>query len=935
MQPLSAARRRTAPRRLGAALALGLALLAGAPALAQVADGAIEVAVADPTGGLLPGVSVEVRNLETGLLRTATTNEAGTARVPALPPGSYSVEATIEGFSPTGIEKLALRVGQTARLSITMQAAMSEEMTVTAAAGVVDVHHSDVSTNIVPEQIESLPIADRDFQKLAFIAPGVQRERGGFRFVSGGPVIGASGNASQATILVDGVDFTDPSLGLARARISSEAVREFKVLTNRFDTEVGGSAGGALSIVTRTGTNDFDGRAFGFFRDKSLRQKSALEQEKPDYSRDQFGVAAGGPIVPDRTHFFLSFEKVGEDNVTLFRPSGTYTGLAADVKHPFDQDLGFASLDQQISTSQLLTLNYVYEKYREDNFRVGGNAAVSYGQELNRDNSNFTLGHDWTITGATVNSAHLGYGKRKYWEPTNSDAMAEWFSSGNTLRTGSNIVGDLLGDAEQWEIHDTLYTQLATGSVTHDIKGGLGWVNLSDRFDLPTYQDGLMIYLTDTRALPLAFAYGVGSADATIDTDIYSAFVQDDMKVLPNLTVNLGLRYDLDTNGNNPNFTHPLIPKKRGRDTDNYQPRIGFTWDVAESGDHVVRGGVGKFTGRFLLVPAFTELQQNGITGRQLFTRLNGALFGLPAFTLDPAHPYTTGLPQRGSITLMDDHLEAPESTQANLGYTMRLGSTGLYLDADAIYAKGEKEIVVRDTNFGGNAHPVRPNPAYTNIVTYTNEGHSKYQAFVLGVKGMLFGRHLVQGSVTWADKKNISDDFSPEFPFGYPNDPADIEAEYGPSRGDERWHVVLSGVFRLPWALTLAPIWEYGSGQPWTHRLGYDYNADGYNSDRPAGVGRNSMEGPSFNQLSLRLSKAFAMPWKDGELELIAECFNVFDTTNYNVQSLVDSGNGAEFLSGPTLANPNLPYVRNPNYGRYTSTFTPREFQLGVRVGF
>ena len=122
---------------------------------------------------------------------------------------------------------------------------------------------------------------NRDFQSLAYLAPGVQRERGGNRFIGNQPVIGAAGNASQSTIMIDGVDFTDPTLGMARARFSQEAISEFRVIANRFDTEIGGSAGGALSIVTKSGTNDLHGSAFGFFRDKlAAREGRARPQEE-------------------------------------------------------------------------------------------------------------------------------------------------------------------------------------------------------------------------------------------------------------------------------------------------------------------------------------------------------------------------------------------------------------------------------------------------------------------------------------------------------------------------------------------------------------------------------------------------------------------------------------------------------------------------------
>jgi hypothetical protein len=437
------------------------------------------------------------------------------------------------------------------------------------------------------------------------------------------------------------------------------------------------------------------------------------------------------------------------------------------------------------------------------------------------------------------------------------------------------------------------------------------------------------------RALPLLYVYGEGSGDATITTNLISGFIQDDYRPRPNLTLNLGLRYDIDTNGNNPDFTHPLVPTPRGRDTNNFQPRFGFSWDVGSNGKHVVRGGVGLFTGRFLLVPSFSELQQNGVTGRQIGQRLNGLLLGLPAFILDPNNPRNTGLPLPVSITLLDTTLDNPQATQATLGWTTRLGDTGLYFDLEGIYVKGKNEIIVRDKNFPGNAavaaagRVVRPNPAYDQINTYTNEGRSEYKALVASLNGTLKGGHVIAASFTLADKKNINDDFSPAL-VDYPSDPFDIEAEYGRGRADERYRFVLSAVFRLPWQVTLAPIFEYGSGQPWNRRLGYDYNGDGKSSDRAAGVGRFSEDGPSFSQVSLRLTKRFAFG-KSGGIDIIAEVFNLFDRKNYDVNS-VQSG---EFLSGPTLVNPSLPAVPNPRFGEYIATLPPFEAQLGVRLTF
>lgn len=915
-------------RVLTRAAAAAILLFAAGIAAAQVADATLEVVVSDESGTPLPGVSVRATRSDTGLTRQSVSDGVGVARIPALPPGTYQLLVELPGIPPVRQENVALRVGQTARVKVTLQMRQAEAVTVSAAVPVVDVYKTDSSTNIVPEQIKDLPVADRDFQKLAFIAPGVQRERGGFRFIGGGPVVGAGGNASQSTILVDGVDFTDPALGLARTRFSQDAISEFRVITSRFDSEIGGSPGGALNIITRSGTNDFHGMVFGFFRDDSLREKGELEQRKNDYSREQYGFTLGGPFVRDKTHWFLSYERINEDNITLFRPGGAYAGLAADEPHPFEQDLGFASVDHQISESQSLSAKGVYEQYREENFRVGGVADVSSGQQLNRDNWNVSLSHVWVPGSRTTNELRTQYGERSYDEPLNSTAPAEYFSSGNTLITGGNILGDLLGEGDMWEVRDTFALRGLGPKGSHDLKAGFSVQRVNELSRIDVAQTGWFIYVTDTRALPLLYIFGDGSSEVNASTTRYGVFLQDDWRPLPNVAVSLGVRYDLDSDGNNPNFRHALVPNGRDRDDDNVQPRFGFSWDLGNDGRHVVRGGAGIFTGRYLLVPVFSELQQNGESGRVLRRRLNGALIGLPAFTLDPNNPRTTGVPLNPDIGLIDTELEAPEATQFSLGWTVKLGNTGLYADLEGLYVDGDNEIIIRDTNFGGNASPVRPNSRYGQINTYTNEGHSKYKALIFSVNGAIKGGHIVTASFTLADKKNINDDFSPALT-DYPSDPSDIEAEYGRSRADERYRIVLSSVIRAPWGITVAPIYEYGSGQPWNRRLGYDFNGDGRASDRPEGVERFSEDGPPFRQFSLRLTKGFELG--PVSLDVIAEAFNLFDTTNY----AVDAIQTGEFLSGPTLANRNLASVRNPNFGRATATFPGREIQLGLRVSF
>jgi hypothetical protein len=276
----------------------------------------------------------------------------------------------------------------------------------------------------------------------------------------------------------------------------------------------------------------------------------------------------------------------------------------------------------------------------------------------------------------------------------------------------------------------------------------------------------------------------------------------------------------------------------------------------------------------------------------------------------------------------MAPDLAAPSATQLSAGYTLRLGAMPIYLDVEGILIDGDDEIVIRDTNFDAASTPRRANPDFNQINTYTNDGRSRYTAMVLSLNGRLRD-HIVTASYTLAGKKNIADDFSPELPFGFPNDPARIEDEYGRARSDERHRIVMTGVFRMPFDVIAAPILEYGSGQPWTHRVGYDFNGDGRNSDRPAGVGRFTQDGPSFTQLSVRVTKALRFSGR--RLDLLAEAFNLFNTRNDNVVSI----DGAEFLSGPTITTPDAAFVRNTSFGRPTSTLPGREIQLGIRLVF
>ena len=293
-------------------------------------------------------------------------------------------------------------------------------------------------------------------------------------------------------------------------------------------------------------------------------------------------------------------------------------------------------------------------------------------------------------------------------------------------------------------------------------------------------------------------------------------------------------------------------------------------------------------------------------------------------------------------IFLLGESFDTPLATQLTLGYGRRLGSSGLHLDIEGIYVEGRDEHLARNANWAGNdaENPVI-NDNYSVIFQFTDENRSRYKAVVLGSNGTLPGGHLLAGSLAVADKKNLQDDHN----LGEsPSDPGHIENEWGRSQTDERFRLVLSGVFRLPWSLSLGGSFEYGSGQPWNREYGYDAHGTFFETDRPPGVPRNGEDGASFRQLNLRLTKELDLGGGK-RLDVFAEAFNALDTVNYDVGSI----DGAMFLRegvpepavrrihGHTRAAADSVWceVRFLRPARECgAAYQPRQAQLGFRVG-
>ncbi|MBI4464772.1 MAG: TonB-dependent receptor, partial [Acidobacteria bacterium] len=296
--------------------------------LAQVTTGTIMGTVSDSTGAVIPGSSVTIRNVETGIIRTATTGAAGRYRVPQLGLGNYEITAESQGFQKSVRTGVTLTVGREATVDFSLQVgAVTEQVTVTGEAPLIETTNATVAALVDQQAMRDLPLLGRSYADLTAIQPGVISNMeitatGNVAVYSGGGSatrrsIGGT-RPSQSTYLLDGFESSTPSSGMPANSVLGEqlgvdAIREFSLLQSNFGAQFGRAAGGVVNAVTQSGTNDFHGTVFEFFRNEKMDAKGFFLDprfSKPPYKRNQFGASLGGPIVKDRAFFFVNYEGV-------------------------------------------------------------------------------------------------------------------------------------------------------------------------------------------------------------------------------------------------------------------------------------------------------------------------------------------------------------------------------------------------------------------------------------------------------------------------------------------------------------------------------------------------------------------------------------------------------------------------------------------------
>lgn len=971
-------------------LFLALAILTSAqPLLAQSSTGEIKGMVTDQDGAALPGVTVTARNLANGVTRTAVSADQGAFLMPLMPVGSYEVTAELDGFKSSKLANIVVNIGSDARVAFTMRAAVAESITVEAEAPVVETTRTQLSSVVGEQYVANLPTNGRNFLDFTLTTPGVVKD------VRLGDLSFGGQRGTLNSLVVDGGNNDNTFFGQALGRtgsgrapyqFSQDAVREFQINSNAYSAEYGRAGGAVINVITKSGTNAFQGSAFYFARDESWNSNDYISElnnrPKGIYQYDQYGVSFGGPIVRDKHFFFFNYDaqrNTTPNLVVLNLPAGTpsdpdtLAGIATlqtkanSYDRNQDQDVYLLKTDSSLSIGQL-SFRYNRQEFTGKNFENGGitNAEEHTGDSLVNTDT-------WSVSLISPLGSMLFNEARGQWaedsEPgkaNSADPEAVIRQSGQTVITiGRNFFSPRETTIERWQVADAVTAVRGN----HSLKVGFdvsnddilnffpGNFSGSYQFDtIANFNKGIA-----SRFLQ-AFA-GPGTTGPTTEPNIRESalFVQDEWRPSTNWTVNLGLRYDKQ-DIEQPDTRNPdaallaggYDTSKIAEDSDNIGPRVGVAWDPRGDGHTVVRGGFGVFYGRTPAIMIGTAHSNNGINVQTI--TFTGAL--IPVYPNIYSQIPSGAVIPKPTIFAFDPDFENPSVLQASFGVDHELGNdlaVGLsyqFIEGNNLQRSidvnvGSQGTVTTPISTGGSATYTRygsdrPFANFSRVIAFESSADSKYYGASIELRKRFSQAWQANLSYTYGKAKDNRPDATAVVPGGsddakYAQDPH-LAGEWSWSDNDVRNRVVLSGLWDTEgtfgrhdsgWQRALLDGWQisgivtWQSGQPYSAVVLSDLNNDGNaRNDLAPGTTRNQYRLDDYFSVDPRITKTIRLG-RDTDLQLIAEAFNVFDEDNVSGERNVFYA-----LTGGQL-------VPQTNFGTPTATAGPRIVQLAAKVRF
>jgi len=699
-----------------------LALAGARGAAAQITTGAISGTVVDQTGASIAGAQVTAKNTATSATQNTTSGEEGLFRFPVLAVGPYEITVEKQGFNTTVQKNVVVTVGASIHLTLRLAvAAQTTTVTVTEETPLIESTRTQVSNTVTDKSVANLPINGRNFIDFVLLTPGVTRD------VRGGDISFAGQRGTLNSLTVDGADnnntFFGQTLGRSGAgrnpyQFSQDAVQEFQVSSNSFNAEFGRAGGAVINVVTKSGTNQFHGTAFWFYRDRSLNATDLVTKNagrpKAPYHFNQFGGNLGGPIIPEKAFFFVDYDGQRNKlaNTTFLQlPTGFVaatpfetqalaylTARANSYLRSTDNDVLLVKGDWHLNAS-----NHLSARWNRGRF-TGANNENS-GSQNSEEHSGASLVHTDTLTfnltstlsPTQINVARVSWQKdREPGQANSSNPEATVRQAGATVLTvGRNFFSPRETTITRWQVSDTF----TWTSGRHTLRFGFDVMaddifnffpgNFSGAYTFQNLDDfGRSLAgaaVSASASFVQAFG-GTGTSGPSTFPDIreYSGFFQDEWRVNSDFTVNFGLRYDVQNVAKPPVFNPSLALANAGIRTDfintdwnNWGPRAGLAWTPWGNKKLVVRGGYGMFYGRTPSIMVGTAHSNNGInvvtltfntTTNPVLPSYPNSICGAPSATPSCAAPSTVAA-AAASIYVFDRNYAQPWVQQVNGGF--------------------------------------------------------------------------------------------------------------------------------------------------------------------------------------------------------------------------------------------------------------------------
>lgn len=926
-----------------------LSIAIASPAAAQSTTGSVGGTVLDASGAPVSGATITVVNQNTNQTVSTVSSASGNYLFSGLRPAPYKISTEIEGQPVEQYIDIAVGQSDVLDLSPAVEVAAGEpggdDAIVVTGNRMVETKTSESATNVSQVQIRSLPQTDRNFLSFAQLAPGVKYNDSE---TDKGITSGAS-TASGVNVFIDGVSLKNQVLdgGIAGQQNSRGnpfgqlAVQEFRVLTQNFKAEYEQASAAVVTAVTKSGTNEFHGEVFGQYTDRSLTEKDYFAKRngdpKPEFKRKQYGVALGGPIIKDKLFFFGAYEGNDQDRALNVAAGGTAAQQAAfeassgrrlaDIEgqyvSPFRGDFFFGKLT--LTPDSAGTFDLSYSKRKETDIQ-GFGGTNSYEVAENKKNTVDTWNLRWNYLGDNFtndfNMNHVNY----VYNPTSLNPEEPSYEYAGVMTIGGKDSTQKIVQKSMLVRNDFTYT----GIDRHEIKIGAKIALQDYDFNKIFFAQPRYTYLNQANnnldfSFPAEARLGLGNPNISASNTQFGIYIQDDWDVTDKLQLNLGIRWDWESNMFNNKYVTPAaaaatlraLPQTDyfnaedyitdGTDRPTYkgmiQPRIGFSYDVNDDQRTVIFGGYGRYYDRNVFNNTLDEqfrLQYN--TGTFFFSEDGTPRNGNPTVAWDDRYltregllalqaTAQTGLPE---LFAVKNNAKPPMTDQFSLGVRQRFGI--FHASVTGSYIRGKNGythlFATRRTDNQECCDTTIPRAnGYANVLIGYDGLDTRYKAVYFTLdkpysKSSGWGMNV---AYTLADAdQNGNDLFSldkitPD-DYGWRDKP-----------GTERHRIVFSGMVDIPWGIRLSTLSSFGSGAAVTVTTPGDINTREFKAVYPD---KNCLGMFAYCEINFTAEKNFEM-FSGHELTLAVDVLNAFNNKNFKDYDTITTGDSFE------LANP------------------------------